>query len=225
MRMIDCFYEALFQTMEIAEALGNNETFEYEDVRAKIDRAIVNGATGLSEGGYSEDQYQLALFAVIAFIDETILVSPWEHKDLWKKELLQTKYFDTFNAGTVFFEKLNNLSAFDPAEKDIREVYYYCLSLGFCGKYYGSENKDLLDKMKNDNLTFLKGVEERATILEKQKKYFPDAYIQGKKGTGVQIHIDYRPFAYGIPVTILLILFYLLKLDIYEVANYLVTTI
>lgn len=225
MRMIDCFYEVLYQTLEIAEAFGNGETCEYEDVRLKIDKTIVNGATRLAEGGYSEDQYQLALFAVIAFIDETILVSPWEHKDIWKKDLLQTKNFDTINAGNLFFEKLNNISAFDPAEKDIREVYYYCLSLGFRGKYYGSENKVFLDKMKSENLLLLKGVEERASILEKEKRYFPEAYIQGKKGTGVQVHIDYRPFAYGIPVLILLILFYLLKLDIYEVANHLVTTI
>lgn len=225
MRMIDCFYEVLFKVINYVETFNKGENESYEEVRGQIERALTEGAASFHEGGYSEEQYELACFAVVAFIDEAFLLSNWIHKEKWRKEMLQMKRYNTFNAGEGFYEKLNNLSPFHPAEKDVREVYYYCLSLGFRGKYYRKEDQSYLDKLKSENLTLLKGVEEHSVLTSEEKQLFPEAYISGKEGSGVKVHIDYRPFFYGIPVIALLITYYLFKFDLYEISNYLVTTI
>jgi type VI secretion system protein ImpK len=43
--------------------------------------------------------------------------------------------FDTFNAGEEFFSHLNELRQRSSLNKDVLEIYYLCLALGFKGKY------------------------------------------------------------------------------------------
>ena len=76
-----------------------------------------------------------AKFALIAFLDETIISSSWTKKDSWLSEPLQLKLFETFNAGEEFFDNINKLRLRTSNNKDVLEVYYLCLTLGFKGKY------------------------------------------------------------------------------------------
>ncbi|MBF0240675.1 MAG: DotU family type IV/VI secretion system protein, partial [SAR324 cluster bacterium] len=220
-----CFYEVLYLTIDLVDEFNQGQSREYEEVRLMLERVISEQSGIYIDGGYSDEQYQMALYAVVAFIDESIMLSAWKHKKEWKKELLQAKYFKSVHAGEEFYTQLNKLSPFDPAEKDIREVYYYCLTLGYRGKYYTDEDQSYLDKLKAENLTLLKGVEERSSGYDRDKHLFPEAYITGQEGSGIDLHIDYRPFAYGIPVIIFIIVFYMLKVKIFDAASYLITTI
>jgi type VI secretion system protein ImpK len=43
--------------------------------------------------------------------------------------------FDTFNAGEEFFNHMAELRLRSSQNKDVLEIYYLCLSLGFKGKY------------------------------------------------------------------------------------------
>jgi type VI secretion system protein ImpK len=85
--------------------------------------------------GIDNEKIRFAKFALAAFIDETIIGSSWEQKDAWLSEPLQIQMFDTFNAGEDFFSNLNILRQRSGSNKDILEIYYLCLSLGFKGKY------------------------------------------------------------------------------------------
>ena len=58
-----------------------------------------------------------------------------ESKRHWLSEPLQIKLFDTFNAGEEFFSNLSELRLRTTNNKDVLEIYYLCLSLGFKGKY------------------------------------------------------------------------------------------
>ena len=236
MRMMDCFYEVFYKTLTYVEEFKKGTLHDYEAVRLVIDRTLVENASGYLEGGYSEEHYRLALYAVVAFIDEAMMLSGWEHKNQWKKDMLQMRHFQSINAGEAFYEKLQALSAFDPSERDIREVYYYALTLGFRGKYYKTEDQTILANLRKNNLELLKDVNtsrqanwtarpKGRSSVARQRRFFPEAYLPGREGAGVMLHIDYRPFAYGIPIVVFLILFYLLRLEIYNAANYLVTTL
>ena len=85
--------------------------------------------------GIDNEKVRLAKFALVAFLDETIISSSWTQKDEWLAEPMQIKLFDTFNAGEEFFEHLHQLRQRSSGNADILEVYYLCLALGFKGKY------------------------------------------------------------------------------------------
>jgi len=81
------------------------------------------------------EKTRMAKFALVAFLDETIISSSWSLKEAWLSDPVQIKLFETFNAGEEFFNFLNELSQRTGANKEVLEVYYLCLSLGFKGKY------------------------------------------------------------------------------------------
>jgi type VI secretion system protein ImpK len=84
------------------------------------------------------EQIESIKFALVAFIDETVL-SPSNDFPLrkeWEHLPLQLEYFKEHLAGVKFFERLDNLLTQPEMEgADVVEVYYLCLLLGFKGKY------------------------------------------------------------------------------------------
>jgi len=85
--------------------------------------------------GIDNEKVRYAKFALVAFLDETIISSSWAQKDEWLAEPMQIKLFDTFNAGEEFFDSLHQLRQRSSVNADILEVYYLCLALGFKGKF------------------------------------------------------------------------------------------
>ncbi len=85
--------------------------------------------------GIDNEKVTKAKFALVAFLDETIISSKWNQKEVWLSDPLQIKMFDTFNAGEEFFTNLEELRQRSSANKDALEIYYLCLALGFKGKY------------------------------------------------------------------------------------------
>lgn len=89
--------------------------------------------------GIDERSVQLAAFALVAFADETIAESNWADRTQWP--FLQYDCFNTRRAGEEFFEQLQQIQGKkydyaiwkDPAKKDLLELYYLCLLLGFRG--------------------------------------------------------------------------------------------
>ena len=53
--------------------------------------------------GIDNEKITKAKFAIVAFLDETIISSSWNQKEAWLSDPLQIKLFDTFNAGEEFF--------------------------------------------------------------------------------------------------------------------------
>ena len=86
-------------------------------------------------GGTSRDHVEAGLFAVVAFLDETILSSTWPEKDAWASRPLQMERYDRFDAGEVFFNRLSDLLDHPGEHAEAIEVYYLCLTLGFRGRY------------------------------------------------------------------------------------------
>ncbi|HET9711051.1 MAG TPA: type IVB secretion system protein IcmH/DotU [Pyrinomonadaceae bacterium] len=84
------------------------------------------------------EQIDAIKFALVAFIDETVL-SPSNDFPLrkeWEQLPLQLEYFGEHLAGVKFFERLDALlQQADDEGVDVVEVYYLCLLLGFKGKY------------------------------------------------------------------------------------------
>jgi type VI secretion system protein ImpK len=94
---------------------------------------------------YSADAIQLAIFAVVAFLDESILNSRNPLFADWPRKPLQEELFGTHMAGEVFFQNLQKLLGHtdSPDLADLLEVYYLCVLLGFGGRYSMGNKGDL----------------------------------------------------------------------------------
>ena len=95
--------------------------------------------------GYNADTIQLAIFAVVVFLDESILNSRNPLFADWPRKPLQEELFGTHMAGEVFFQNLQKLlgQTDSPDLADLLEVYYLCVLLGFGGRYSMGNKGDL----------------------------------------------------------------------------------
>ena len=113
-------------------------------------------------------EFDRALFPVFAWIDETLQESSWEHKHQWVKNSLQKTFFNTTNAGELFFTYLEKL---DRQDVQILEIYYFCLASGFKGNIYQPYQQQQLESYKED--TFKKVMADEDT--EMPRVLFPEA--------------------------------------------------
>ncbi|SDN24549.1 type VI secretion system protein ImpK [Desulfonauticus submarinus] len=148
-RLVDCFMEIFSYTLYFLEQIQQGENIEFEKVREDYNLLLKDSAKMAAKAGFSNVKWKKGIFPVAAFVDEKILCSKWQNKTKWINFQLQRKLFNTTNAGEEFFRTLEQLSSKD---KDVREVYSYCLALGFNGKYYSEEDKEKLQEIKADNL-------------------------------------------------------------------------
>jgi len=78
---------------------------------------------------------RIAQYGLVALVDETVLSIPGSCRDFWITHPLQLDLFGDNLAGEEFYNKLKKLMLEPEKNKDILEIYYLCLSLGFEGKY------------------------------------------------------------------------------------------
>ena len=99
--------------------------------------AIRTAASQALAAGYPADDVKYATFAVVAFLDESVLNSQNPIFADWARKPLQEELFGTHIAGEVFFQNLQQLlGRNDSADlADLLEVPYLCLLLGFGGRY------------------------------------------------------------------------------------------
>jgi len=160
----------------------NTKQPPFEQVKADVTRLLTQSENCLRKGLYPQDEFDQARFAVCAWVDEVVLGSAWTHKGLWQRELLQRIYYNTAEAGEEFFERLNNVGLH---QRDVREVYYLCLALGFMGRYGRKGDEFLLEQLKASNLKLLAGSSVGVPSLERTD-LFPEAYSAAPVDMGPQ---------------------------------------
>jgi type VI secretion system protein ImpK len=172
MRLADCFTNIITYTI-LLQKKQDLEKLPFDQASANMERLNRESEILFGKSESTRDDYDLARFAVFAWVDETIMGGSWEGKRQWQGEQLQRKYFQTSDAGELFFQKLNTIGAH---QNHVREVYYICLALGFTGQYHNQGDDMLLDQLKTSNLKLLTGSSVDLPALDKLK-LFPDSYI------------------------------------------------
>ena len=113
-------------------------------------RAHVTGMLARAEQeaigmGFSAPDCRLAIFAVVAFLDESILNVRNPAFSEWARRPLQDELFGAHMGGEWVFQHIEQLLARgdSPELADLLEVHQLCLLLGFHGKYGTMENGQL----------------------------------------------------------------------------------
>ena len=88
------------------------------------------------DAGFEPEQVKNAEFALVALIDEAVINSNFAQRDVWIANPVQMELFNRFDAGEEFFRRLDDLRQHAQANLPVLEVYYFCLLLGFKGKYF-----------------------------------------------------------------------------------------
>jgi type VI secretion system protein ImpK len=116
-----------------------------ESFRVRIKQVLASAEADARAAGYTNDDVRFALFAVIAFLDETVLNSGQPMFAHWQSRTLQEEVFGVHMAGELFFQYLQELmSRQDSADLvDVLEVYSLCLLLGFKGRYSHTHGTDV----------------------------------------------------------------------------------
>lgn len=87
------------------------------------------------QAGYKLEHVQAARYALCSLLDEAILNTPWGYNSLWTTQSLLVTFHKEAWGGEKFFQILQNLIMQPGTNQHLLELFYFCLSLGFEGKY------------------------------------------------------------------------------------------
>lgn len=142
-------YEGIL-TATVRVQSGRQQVQDPETFRARMKQALREIASAAARKGYSAEDVQEANFAVVAFLDESVLTADPCASE-WAQKSLGEDLFGQRSAGEVFFKRLDTLRANRDSASlaEVLEVYYLCLLLGYEGKFAGGSKAELQLLMTN----------------------------------------------------------------------------
>ena len=135
------------------------------DLRPKVAALLMDFEKRAERYRFNHKIVQVSKFALASFLDETILTNNFQMKEEWEKYPLQLEYFGEQLAGNKFFDKLTSMIKQVEQTADAVEIYYYCMLLGFKGKYAVYEQEKLLATMQQTANALVKAGKIRPTEL------------------------------------------------------------
>ena len=131
-----------FAFQEILTAIMRLRTNSQSVSDANVFRTQAKKALNLADKearklGYAAETVRLAVFAVVALLDESVLNQQAAKFTDWARKPLQEELFGVHVAGEIFFENLRKLlQDTDSTEiADVLELHELCLLLGYRGRY------------------------------------------------------------------------------------------
>lgn len=85
--------------------------------------------------GIAPAQVQTARYILCSLVDEVVLNTPWGGNSIWSTQGMLITFHKESWGGEKFFQVLDNIISQPGSYLDLLEVFYFCLSLGFEGKY------------------------------------------------------------------------------------------
>jgi len=135
------------EVFTVAVRLRSNrqQVTDAEMFRNQIRSALKTADREARALGYPDEDIRFGIFALVAFLDETVLNLRNPVFQDWVRRPMQEELFGQHVAGETFYQNLQKiLGRRDvPETADLLEVYYLCLLLGFLGRYSVSGKGEL----------------------------------------------------------------------------------
>jgi len=127
------------ELLTVGERLRSNrqQVSDAASFRAQLWAAIRRAEDDAHRGGYATADIELAVFAVVAFLDSSILNQQLPVFADWPRQPMQEERYGHHVAGEIFFQNLQKLLTRSDSQElaDLLEVYQLVLLLGFAGRY------------------------------------------------------------------------------------------
>ncbi|MBZ9683626.1 type VI secretion system protein TssL [Mesorhizobium sp. B2-5-9] len=130
--LINIFAPLLEFAPELESALAPENP---EAMRTRLLDELVQARDAVMAAGSSLERADQAAWAVAALLDDLALNTPWGGASAWPRQPLVVMLRGDVDAGTQFFTRLDELERHPNRDREMLELQYYCLALGFRGKY------------------------------------------------------------------------------------------
>jgi len=118
------------------------------------------------EAGVLQDQVIGARYCLCTVLDETAMQTPWGSNGEWAQHSLLTRFHDETWGGEKYFQLLSRVAQNPQKHLDLLELMYFCIALGFEGRFRIIENGHAqLETLRQRLATIIqtaKGERERA---------------------------------------------------------------
>jgi type VI secretion system protein ImpK len=146
----------------IVRLRDNRQSATHAEVfRARMKQILADTEREARQAGYGSEDVRLAIYAVVVFLDETVLNSSLAMFSDWPRRPLQEELFGGHTGGEVFFQNLQQLLARQESDQlaDVLEVHQLCLLLGFQGRYSRMDRGELrgLTLVVSDKIQRIRG--------------------------------------------------------------------
>jgi len=111
-------------------------------------------------GEFNEQTLTRARYVLCATLDDIILNTPWSQQFGWAKKTLQGTFFKKEWAGDEFFKLLDRLMQDPSNNRDLLELMYICMSLGFKGGYRLYDRQGELEDRREQVYRALRGLRD-----------------------------------------------------------------
>ncbi|MBX3679585.1 DotU family type VI secretion system protein [Cognatazoarcus halotolerans] len=108
-------------------------------LRDTLARAVQAFETKAREAGVLNEHVIGARYALCTFLDETAANTPWGEK-LWAQRSLLVQFHNEAWGGEKFFQLLGKLAEQPATHRNLLELFYIILALGFEGRYRVLQN-------------------------------------------------------------------------------------
>ncbi len=130
------FVNAFARLLEFAPELESaTAPGDPEGLRTRLLDELTRARDASVSGGASLTRADQAAWLVAALLDDLALNTPWGGNSAWPRQPLVVMLHGDVDAGTQFFTRLEELERHPNRDREMLELQYYCMSLGFRGKY------------------------------------------------------------------------------------------
>jgi type VI secretion system protein ImpK len=106
-----------------------------EALRTRLLDELVRARDAAVAAGSSLERADQAAWVVAALLDDLALNTPWGGASAWPRQPLVVMLRGDVDAGTQFFARLEELERHPNRDRELLELQYHCMALGFRGKY------------------------------------------------------------------------------------------
>ncbi len=152
---------AAISLLSLVAQLRNTSTYsDVAGLRISIIEEIKQFENKVKSQGVSSEQVQAARYALCTLIDETVLNTPWGSNSIWGTQSLLIFFHKESWGGEKFFLILKNCMQQPGTHLELLELLYFCLCLGFEGRY----------RVEDYGLSKLEDIRENAyQIIQRQR--------------------------------------------------------
>jgi type VI secretion system protein ImpK len=138
-----CFQEVVTAILRVR--FQRQQVQDAENFRAQMRRSLQSAMQDARTLGYSDDLVQTAVFAVVGYMDESVLNLQSPVFAEWARRPLQEELFGGHLAGETFFRNLRMLLSQNDSWQvaDALELHCLCLQMGYRGRYALGDSGEL----------------------------------------------------------------------------------